>query len=335
MKLRIFISFLILVCCCMTSSAQEKPLVVCTASMIADLVDEICGEEVEVRMIVPIGGDPHIYEPKPSDAQLASKADLIFKNGLTFEGWLTELMENSGTKAKIITVTEHIDAIKSQEYEGSSDPHAWMDASLVASGYIRSIKDALVELKPESAEIFNFNYGVYKQQLEDLDKYIKEQINSIPKSKRVLITSHDAFQYYGIRYGIKLESIIGTSTDAQAQTSDIVRLQKVIKDGQVPAVFVESTIDPKMLKQIALDNGAVVGGKLFADSLGDEDSGAETYYKMMKSNTDKIVKALKTGEAVTELDEKTASKSTSYLLYGILALLLVGGFFFVLKSINK
>jgi len=317
------------------SIAQEKPLVVCTASMIADLVNELSGEEVEVKMIVPIGGDPHIYEPKPSDAQLAAKADLIFKNGLTFEGWLTELLENSGTKAKIITVTEHIDAITSQEYKGSSDPHAWMDASLVASGYIKSIRDALVELKPEAAEIFNFNYGVYKQQLEDLDKYIKEQVSSIPKNRRVLITSHDAFQYYGIRYGIQLESIIGTSTDAQAQTSDIVRLKKLIKERKVPAVFVESTIDPKMLKQIAADNGAVVGGKLFADSLGDEDSGADTYYKMMKSNTDKIVKALKSGEAAVVLDENTASNSTSFILYGILGLLLIGGFLLVLKSINK
>ena len=319
----------------LSAKAQEKPLVVCTASMIADLVNEICGEEVEIKTIVPVGGDPHIYEPKPSDAQLAAKADLIFKNGLTFEGWLTELLENSGTKAKIVAVTEHVDPIKSQEYKGSSDPHAWMNVSLVATGYIRSIKDALVALKPESAEIFNFNYGVYKQQLEDLDKYITDQIASIPKGKRVLITSHDAFQYYGIRYGIKLESIIGTSTDAQAQTSDIVRLQKVIKEGQVPAVFVESTIDPKMLKQIASDNGAVVGGELFADSLGDEESGADTYYKMMKSNTDKIVTALKQENTAVVHDESESNNSTTYLLYGLLALLLVGGFFLVLKSINK
>lgn len=316
-------------------SAQDKPLVVCTASMIADLTREICGEEVEIRMIVPIGGDPHIYEPKPSDAQLAAKADLIFKNGLTFEGWLTELMENSGTKAKIVTVTEHIDPIQSQQYKGSSDPHAWMDVSLVAFGYIRSIKDALIELKPEAAEVFNFNYGVYKQQLEELDRYIKDQVETISPNKRVLITSHDAFQYYGIRYGIQLESVIGTSTDAQAQTSDIVRLQKVIKERQVPAVFIESTIDPKMLKQIASDNGAVVGGKLFADSLGDEESGADTYYNMMKSNTDKIVQALKrdVGDGHTETEE--SNNTATFIMYGILALLLVGGFLIVLKSINK
>jgi len=245
------------------------------------MAKNIAGGMVNVECIVPIGGDPHLHEPTPRDAQMVNRADLIIKNGLTFEGWLNELIENSGTKAKTVRVTEGIQPIQSAEYENSADPHAWMDASLGLT-YIKNIKDALSELDPDNADIYAFNYGVYKTQLEDLDQYIKTAIQKIPAQKRVLITSHDAFQYYGRAYGIRLEAILGTSTDAEAQTSDIIRLNKVIKASNVPALFVESTINPKLLKQLAKDNDIEIGGQLYADSIGDEESPAPTYIDMLK-----------------------------------------------------
>ncbi len=201
--------------------AQKKPSVVATASMIADMARQIGGDLVDVKSIVPIGGDPHIYDPTPMAAQMAADADLVLRNGLTFEGWLNELVENSGTDANIVTVTDGIKPIESLMYENAADPHAWMDVSLVIT-YVKNIRDALIKLLPDNRDQIEENYQAYKLKLVELDRYIKTQIQSIPEGKRILITSHDAFQYYGRRYGIQLESILGTSTDADVQTSDII-----------------------------------------------------------------------------------------------------------------
>lgn len=269
----------------------EKPRVVATASMIADMAQTIAGDLLTVECIVPIGGDPHLHEPTPRDARMVSEADLILVNGLTFEGWLGKLIANSGTSATVDTVTKGIEPIRSQTYENAVDPHAWMDA---ANGlmYIRNITEALVRIDPENEDIYRFNYDAYRDQLEQLDRYIQEQINTIPEAKRLLITSHDAFHYYGKKYGLKLESLLGTSTDAEIQTGDIIRISKVIRDYQIPAIFTESTINPKVLEQLAADHKVVIGGKLFADSIGDEDSEAPSYLQMLKHNTDTIVKGL-------------------------------------------
>ncbi len=269
----------------------QKLQVVATASMIADMASQIGGDLIDVRCVVPIGGDPHIYDPTPGDANMVAHADLILRNGLTFEGWLMELIENSGTRANIVTVTEGIDAISSLLYENASDPHAWMDASngLI---YIKNIRDALIRLDPQNEPTYTQNHEQYAGHLRELDHYIMEKIASIPESKRILITSHDAFQYYGRRYGIRLESVLGTSTDAEVQTADILRLNKIIKESRVPALFVESTINPKVLEQLAVDNNLQIGGKLYSDSIGDKDSPAPTYYDMLKHNTDVIVAAL-------------------------------------------
>lgn len=269
----------------------QKLQVVATASMIADMASQIGGDLIDVRCVVPIGGDPHIYDPTPGDANMVAHADLILRNGLTFEGWLMELIENSGTRANIITVTEGIDAISSLLYENASDPHAWMDASngLI---YIKNIHDALIRLDPQNEPVYTQNHEKYAGHLRELDQYIMEKIATIPESKRILITSHDAFQYYGRRYGIRLESVLGTSTDAEVQTADIVRLNKIIKESGVPALFIESTINPKVLEQLAADNNLQIGGKLYSDSIGDKDSPAPTYYDMLKHNTDVIVAAL-------------------------------------------
>ena len=325
--------FILLSCLTISSFAQDKKTVVATASMMADMAKNIAGGMVNVECIVPIGGDPHLHEPTSRDAQMVNRADLILKNGLTFEGWLNELIENSGTKAKTVRVTEGIQPIQSAEYENSADPHAWMDASLGLT-YIKNIKDALSELDPNNADIYSFNYGVYKKQLEDLDQYIKAEIQKIPAKKRVLITSHDAFQYYGRAYGIQLEAILGTSTDAEAQTSDIIRLNKVIKSNKVPALFIESTINPKLLKQLAKDNDIEIGGQLYADSIGDEESPAPTYLDMLKHNTDVIVAALSRVPSETTAQISDGEGSNNWLLWGIIAALLIGGFVMMVRMQN-
>ncbi|MEM6321110.1 MAG: zinc ABC transporter substrate-binding protein [Bacteroidota bacterium] len=311
-------------------TAQEKKVVVATASMMADMATNISGGLVEVKCIVPVGGDPHLHEPTPRDAKLVNGADLIIKNGLTFEGWLNELIENSGTSAEVVEVTDGIQPIKSTEYKNSADPHAWMDAQLGLI-YIKNIKNALVRLAPKYSKEFEFNYGIYKKQLEDLDAYIRKAIATIPANKRVLITSHDAFQYYGKAYGIALEAVLGTSTEAEAGPSDIIRLNKVIKERQVPAVFIESTVNPKLLKQLAKDNDVVIGGQLYADSIGDKDSPAPTYIDMLKHNTDVIVAALTRVQEASVDSKPDSEESTNWLLWTIMASLLIGGFVLMLR----
>ena len=309
--------------------AQQKKLVLATASIFADMAENIAGDHLPVKTIVPIGGDPHIYEPTPADAKLISEADIILRNALTFEGWLDDLIKSAGAQAEVVTITQGIGAIRSA-YKGSADPHAWMDASYGLK-YIENIKNAFVKFDPDNREVYEFNYGVYRRQLEDMDAYIFEQVKKIPEQRRILITSHDAFQYFGRRYGIRLEAVIGISTEAEAQTSDIIRLNKIIKESGVPAVFIETTVNPKLIKRIAEDNGVVVGGSLFSDSIGDENSDAPTYLDMLKFNTDTIVEALTQTAAPAQVPEEEGS---SWLKWSVLAILLLGGFLIVWKKVS-
>ena len=272
-------------------SEGERPLVVSTASIFADMAEVIAGDVVEVKSIVPLGGDPHTFEATPEAAALVTSADLILRNGLTFEGWLNELIQNSGTPAQVVLITKGIEPLGSMSYAGSEDPHAWMNAGngLV---YAEHIYRALSLTFPEYADQFDFNYRIYRQQIQDVDAWIRDTVQVIPQEQRILITSHDAFQYYGQAYGLRLEAILGTSTDADAQTSDVARVIKLIAENRVPAVFIESTVNPKLIRQIAQDTGARIGGSLFSDSLGDKESPAATYLEMLRYNTRTIVNGL-------------------------------------------
>jgi ABC-type Zn uptake system ZnuABC Zn-binding protein ZnuA len=296
------------------------------------MAERIGGDLIEAKSIVPIGGDPHIYEATPSDAALIAKADLVLINGLTFEGWINEIIENSGTKAKICLITEGIIPIVSMKYHGSADPHAWMDGQngLV---YFENIKNALVELLPNHREELEKNYMQYRQELISINDYISEEIKRVPEDQRVLITTHDAFSYYGRRYGLRLEAMMGISTESDSKTDDILRVSDIIKRYRIPAVFIESTINPKLLQQIAYDNGAVIGGELYADSIGELDSEAPTYLDMLKHNTEVIVKAL-SGEEIskTKIDSDVKHGIGPYLAF---AFALLGMLVFLIYRFNN
>lgn len=328
--LRYWLAWLVFSSALLSSALAQKKLVVTSASIFADMTENIAGGHVEVKTIVPIGADPHIYEPTPGDAQLVAAADLLLVNGLTFEGWLNGLIKNANSKAKVTVITEGIEPIRAV-FKNSTDPHAWMEA---ANGliYIKNIKNALIELDPGNREVYEFNYGVYRKQLEDLDRYIFEQINKIPEQQRILITSHDAFQYYGRRYHLRLESVVGVSTEAQAQTSDILRLNRIIRESHVPAVFIETTMSPKLLEQIARDNHLIIGGQLFSDSIGPKGSAAPTYLDMLKYNTDTIVKALTGTASSRQIDDP--EEVESWILWTILAAVLIGSFLTVWKKLS-
>ena len=305
---------------------QAKIKVISTVSIISDIARNIVGETAEIKTIVPVGGDPHLYEATPRDAQLVQSGEIFFINGLTFEGWIEELIANSGSKAPAYIVTEGVDAIGSSKYSNSFDPHAWMDVSNVMV-YAENIKDAMSTHFPEHKELYEKEYEKYLVKLKELHAYIQREINTIPKQQRILVTSHDAFAYYGKQYGIEVEAILGISTEADARTSDVMRVANVIKERNVPAIFIESTVNPKMIKRLADDNGVPVGGELYADSLGDPNSEAGTYIGMLKSNTDVIVNALsKNKNAITKLDgDKGGSNLGLFLVVGVFILLLLFG----------
>jgi ABC-type Zn uptake system ZnuABC Zn-binding protein ZnuA len=298
--------------------AQDKPLVVASASIFADMASVIGGDLIETASIVPIGGDPHIYEPTPGDVRLLVKADLILQNGLTFEGWIKDLIYNSGSTATVVTITEGIEPITSEQHQNATDPHAWMEP-VNGKIYALNIKEALLRLLPDKKEQIIAQYDKYILQLDELDRYIRERIGKIDTNKRILITSHDSFHYYGRRYGLQLESVLGTSTDADVRTSDLMRLNEVIQTHKIPVVFIESTINPKLLNQVAADNNISIGGKLYSDSLGDKDSPADTYLNMIRHNTDVIVNGL------TSLTNNAAPSST-----GSVNVLLIGGGFLLI-----
>jgi len=317
----------------LTVFSQDRIRVIASASIFQDMAAKIGGDKIESISIVPIGGDPHLYEPKPSDAKLVNSADVILVNGLPFEGWITRLIENSSTTAKTYIITEGVNAIKSDTYENAADPHAWMDASngLV---YIKNIRDALIENDPGNSDYYNENYESYKKEIEELDRYILNSIEKIPEKRRILVTSHDAFAYFGKRYGLELNALKGISTEAEIQMSDMVRVKNRINESGVPAIFVESTIDPRVIQQIAKDNNIEVGGELFADSLGDEDSEGATYTAMLKHNTDVIVNAL-SKEVFAYRKGDHSNTTLDFLIYLLLGLVMLGGLGFLISKFNS
>ena len=296
--------------------------------MISDIAYNVIGDLHDIQTIVPVGGDPHLHEPTPRDAQLVNQADLILINGLTFEGWINKLIENSGSKAEVTVVTDGVEILNSTVYRNSTDPHAWMIAT---NGiiYAKNVMRAMQSLDPDNSNIYARNFSNYQKELLDLHEYIEEKISLIPEKQRILITSHDAFQYFGRGYDIRLEAIQGISTEAEAQTSDIVRVNKVIQENEVPAIFVESTINPKLIEQLAADNNIAIGGELFADSLGDKESGADTYVKMLKYVTDTIY------EGLTSQKPVSVQKKTNYGLLALIGVILVTGLLVVLLRLNR
>jgi ABC-type Zn uptake system ZnuABC Zn-binding protein ZnuA len=238
------------------------------------------------------------------------------------EGWLDKIIDNAGKNGAKITVTAGIQPIKSLEYESAPDPHAWMDLSL-GKKYVKNMRDALIDLMPEYADTIQMKYLSYIEKINTIDKFIRGQMKEIPDKNRVLITSHDAFQYFGRAYGLELHSLQGLSTDTDIKTGDILNITQLLSSRSIPAIFVESTINPKVINQIARDYDVKIGGELYADALSSEDGPANTYLNMLKHNASVISKALQMK------DSKDNSESQSYarwISYGLIFSIMLGLF---------
>lgn len=272
--------------------------VVCSTTQTADFTRQITGDDWEVFSILGPGVDPHGYQPVPSDSRLVASADLCVQNGLYLEGknWMAALVRDNG-QARLVTATEGIDPLE-LDYEGETvdDPHAWFDPRL-AVVYVRNILEAIIEVDPSGESRYRARADLYIQQLRALDGWIQQQIAGIPTSRRILVTSHDAFNYFGARYGLELQSPVGWSTGSEIGGGMTPlrrrRVVQSIRESGVPAVFIETTVNPGLLEQIAKEANVVIGGYLYSDAMGEKGSAAETYIGMMRENTLTLVSALR------------------------------------------
>lgn len=301
------------------SGAASKIKVVTSTSIFQDMIQNVGGEFTDVRSIVPRGSDPHRYEPKPSDVNLCRDADLIMINGLHLEVWIEKLIKNSNLKAKVFVITEGIKPIRSDQ---STDPHAWMSAKN-GMVYVRNIAAALIGFRPDLSEGLQQNLQVYLKNLQTLDAFIHSETQKIPMSQRILVSNHDAFQYFGKDYNLRLVPLMGISTEAEPKTSDILRIMEAVKNSGIQAIFVESSINPRTMEQLASDLSISLGGSLYSDSLGEADGPAGTYTGMLKTNVEMIVRALSQPDIHTSAARTQASPFL--FVYYLIFILFLGG----------
>ena len=276
--------------------AQDKMPVIATFSILGDLVKNVGGDRIEVGTLVGTNADSHVYAPTPADAKRAGAAKLVFINGLGFEGWITRLVKASGTKAPAITVSKGIKTRKMQADDHghghtATDPHAWQSVSN-AKIYVANIRDGLVAADPAGKSTYESNASAYLAKLEALEGEVKEAISKIPADRRRIITSHDAFGYFGAAYGIEFIAPTGVSTEAAVSARDVAKIIAQIRKQKIPAVFMENVNDPRMMEQIAKESGAKIGGRLFSDALTDEKGPAPSYIEMMRHNIHQLATAL-------------------------------------------
>jgi zinc/manganese transport system substrate-binding protein len=282
------------------ASAQEKLPVVATFSILGDFVKNVGGDRVSVTTLVGPNGDTHVYQPSPADAKKLANAKVIIVNGFKLEGWMDRLVQASGTKASVIVATNSIkpremandDDAKAggHEHEGV-DPHAWQSIAN-ARIYVANIRDALIAADPGGKEIYEKNTADYLAKLAAVEAEVKEAIAKIPAERRRIITTHDAFGYFGAAYGFEFIAPQGVSTETEASARDVAKIIRQIRAQKIPAVFLENVSDPRLVQRIADETGAKVGGTLYSDALSAGDGPASTYIDMMRHNIRQLSAAL-------------------------------------------
>ena len=269
--------------------AEPAPIpVVATFSILGDFVREVGGEAVDVAVIVGPDGDAHVYEPTPADGRKLQQAKLVFVNGLGFEGWLDRLIAASRTKARVVVASA---GVKPRRLEGHPDPHAWQDVAN-ARRYVENIRDALKSADPARAALFEARAGAYLQKLDALDAEVQAAIEKIPKERRRVVSTHDAFGYFSARYGVEFIAPQGVSTESEASARDVARIIDAVKKEKVAAVFLENVLDPRLARSISADSGAKLGGELYSDALSPPDGPAPDYIAMVRHNVKELVEAL-------------------------------------------
>lgn len=269
-------------------------------SILADMTKNIGGDDVAVTALVGPDGDAHVYQPTPADAKAVASADLVVVNGLGFEGWLDRLVKASGYKGAVTTAAKGVKTLKgadSHEHNhkhdhdhGAVDPHAWQSVAN-AQIYADNILAGLSAAAPAKADAFKARHAAYRAELAALDAEIKTGLAAIPQKDRKIVTTHDAFAYFGKAYGVTFLSATGVSTESEASAGDVAKLIRQIKKDKVKAVFVESISDPRLVQRIAEETGAALGPAVYSDALA-ASGDAATYVGMMRSNAKAFTTAL-------------------------------------------
>ncbi len=273
---------------------------VATTGMIADAVKRVGGKRVEVTGLMGPGVDPHLYRASEGDVALMAGSDIIFYNGLHLEGKMTDVFEQMGRIGKrAVAVTDHIDKnllLAPPEFEGLYDPHVWFDVSLWMK-VVERIRDALAEMDPGSAEFYASNAESYIKELSKLHDYVRLKARRVPESQRVLVTAHDAFNYFGRAYGFEVRGLQGISTATEAGAADVKALAEFIAHRKIRAIFIESSVPVRGIEALQKAVSArgfevEIGGELFSDAMGDEGTPEGTYVGMVRHNIDTITGAL-------------------------------------------
>jgi zinc/manganese transport system substrate-binding protein len=275
-----------------------KLKVVATFSILGDFARNVGGDRVDVTTLVGPNGDVHVYTPTTADAEAIRNARLVIVNGLGLEGWLPRLVQSSGSDATTVVATHGIvprrvaagEILSRDRGAGSVDPHAWQSVAN-AEIYVANIRDAMVAADPANAATYKANASAYLAKLEALDHDVRKALAPIPLQRRKVISTHDAFGYFGAAYGVTFIAPQGVSTETEPSAREIAAIIKQIKKEKIPAVFLENISDPRLMRQIASETGAAIGGTLYSDSLSKENGEAPSYIEMMRNNIRTIASA--------------------------------------------
>jgi manganese/zinc/iron transport system substrate-binding protein len=273
--------------------------VVTTTGMVTDIVENVGGERVAVEGLMGPGVDPHLYKATEGDVIRLADADVVFYNGLHLEAKLAEVFERMGGRVRTVAVTDGIPPerlIASAAFGAAYDPHVWFDVRLWMDS-ARETRDALIAFDPAHAAIYRANAERYLADLAELDRYVRRRAAEVPRERRVIITAHDAFNYFGRAYGFEVRGLQGISTVTEAGTGDVQDLADYIVEREIPSIFVESSVSPRMIQAVreavrarGFDVG--IGGSLYSDAMGDPGTPEGTYVGMVRHNVDTIVDGL-------------------------------------------
>jgi len=266
--------------------------VVASFSILGDMVQNIGGDAVTVKTLVGPDSDTHTYQPTPDDAKTITNAKIVFVNGLGFEGWMGRLIDSSGYKGPVVTTSAGVKP-RSMVDDGKkiTDPHAWQN---LANGriYVWNIATVLERKIPLHADEIRARAAKYDAALAAMDKWVRGEFSAVPTAQRKIITSHDAFGYFGAAYGVKVLAPVGYSTEAEPSAADVAKLGDQIKAEGVKTVFLENMTNPRLIEQLGKDSGAAVGGTLYSDALSGAGAAAPTYLAMFKNNVPKMKTAM-------------------------------------------
>ncbi|WP_373288493.1 metal ABC transporter substrate-binding protein [Lentibacillus kapialis] len=282
-----------------TATKEKNLQIVTTYSVVYDIVQNVAGEQAEVESLAPIGSDPHQYDPLPADVQAVTDADAVFYNGLNLEAgnsWFRKMIQTAGKNGKkdpVFRISEGVEAklLESGGHKGDKDPHAWLD---VQNGitYAKNARDALIKIDPENKQAYQENADAYIEKLEKLDEKIKQKVADIPEDKRYLVTSEGAFKYFSAAYDFEAAYIWEINDENEGTPDQIKSVVDLIENNNVPALFVETSVDPRSMETVSDETGIPIAAEIFTDSLAKPGEEGDTYIEMLEWNINKISEGL-------------------------------------------